>query len=298
MYCANKSRSAHYASNYWNITVVQWCSRRMHSTDQTKEVLQDSSTKNSGIRFGYKLYTVVDDTGSLRRIADHQATTRRDWLICARHLPRTLATLSGLSTSHTTSHHSVPWTLIKILFFKRSSNSLVQLHPITDTFIHKSWNQVHSTKKKQPFGIRSFIISHCCIDRSKRGSRLLAQDGLWRSFAFFGTGQGVLYSEGAKRGIYILILVVDRWLEPVVSTECSEATIYKNPDQPKHDCRRRNWATSNDTCQRFTADDDPSRRVQQLLSSIFFPCPLLLGSLLKRVANQHAEIPSSSSKNG
>ncbi len=42
------------------------------------------------------------------------------------------------------------------------------------------------------------------------------------------------------------------------------------------------WATSNATCQRFTADDEPSRRVQQLLSSIFFPCPLLLGSLPKR----------------
>ena len=60
--------------------------------------------------FWIQLYTdtVVDDTGSLRRIADHQATTHRDWLICARHLPRTLATLSGLSISHTTSHHSVP----------------------------------------------------------------------------------------------------------------------------------------------------------------------------------------------
>lgn len=36
MYCANKSRSA--SSNYWNITVVQSCWRRINSTHQTREV--------------------------------------------------------------------------------------------------------------------------------------------------------------------------------------------------------------------------------------------------------------------
>ena len=152
-----------------------------------------------------QIYTVVDDTGSFRRIADHQATTHRDWLICAGHFPGTLATLSGLSTSHTTSHHSVPWTLIKTLFFQEI---IEQPGPITSNYRDLRSQILKSGTfhcEKQPFGIRPFIISHCCIDRSKQGSRLLAQDGLGRSFAFFGTGQGVLYSEGAKRGIYILI---------------------------------------------------------------------------------------------
>ena len=183
--------------------ILQWYSRAEEEcTAHTKPERYDRILQQKTAEYDLDIQTIYSNWIYK---ADHQATTHRDWLICARHLPRTLATLSGLSTSHTTSHHSVPWTLIKTLFFKRSSNSLVQLHPITDTFVHKSWNQVHSTKKSNHLEIRSFIISHCCIDRSKRGSRLLAQDGLGRSFAFFGTGQGVLYGEGAKRGIYILI---------------------------------------------------------------------------------------------
>lgn len=92
----------------------------------------------------------------------------------------------------------------------------------------------------------------------------------WKELCLFWHRSGsALQWRREKRNIHPHI-VVDRWLEPVVSTECSEATIYKNPDEPKH-WLSTYWATSNATCQRFTADDDPSRRVQQLLSSIFFP---------------------------
>ena len=90
--------------------MLQWYRRAeeectVHTKPERDDrILQQKQRK----RFGYKLYTVVDDTASFRRIADHQATTHRDWLICAGHFPGTLATLSGLSTSHTTSHHSVP----------------------------------------------------------------------------------------------------------------------------------------------------------------------------------------------